>query len=260
MGRLEGKRAFITGAAQGIGGTGAKMFAREGATVFCTDIDTEGAEAVAAGIRADGGKATAMLCDVSSEENIRAAVAAAADAMGGIDIAWANAGAPAEGRAGDIGTDLFDRTVNLNLRSAWLTAKFALPHLIESGAGCLIFTASTAGLRGSPNVAAYAAAKAGVIGLSRQIAMDYAGQGVRSNVVCPGTTLTKMMTDSYAKRSEMLGVPVEELIARTTSGMPLKRLGMAEDQANLALFLASDESGWMTGHAIAVDGGRFAQF
>lgn len=260
MGRLTGKRAIITGAARGIGGAGAEMFAREGAMVLCTDVDGAAAETLAASIRATGSAATAMSCDVSIETEVARSIRAAVEQFGGLDIVWANAGAPCEGRAADISSALWERTIAVNLTSAWLTAKYALPHLIESGAGSLIFTASTAGLRGSPNVAAYAAAKAGVIGLSRQIAMDYAADNVRANVICPGTTRTQMMSDAYACRAEQLGVAVEDLMAKTESGMPLKRLGLPQDQACLALFLASDESSWMTGHAIAVDGGRFAQF
>jgi NAD(P)-dependent dehydrogenase (short-subunit alcohol dehydrogenase family) len=259
-GRLEGKRAFITGAARGIGAAGAIAFAREGASVLCTDIDLEPLEAVVSTIRDTGGKAVAMRCDVSRETDIKKAIEATVETFGGLEVAWANAGAPAEGRAGDISNELWERTLNLNLTSAWLTAKHALPHLIACGRGSLIFTASAAAIRGSPSVSAYAAAKAGVVGFARQLAMDYAEQNVRANVVLPGTSMTKMMMDAYAKRAEQWGTTREELIKRTEAGFPLQRLGTAEDQANLALFFASDESSWMTGHAITVDGGRFAKF
>jgi NAD(P)-dependent dehydrogenase (short-subunit alcohol dehydrogenase family) len=236
------------------------LFAREGASIVCTDIDMEPLEEVVAAIVADGGTAIARRCDVSREADIRDGIAAAAETFGGLDIAWANAGAPSEGRAGDISNEKWERTICLNLTSAWLTAKYALPHLIDCGNGSMIFTASTAAIRGSPNVTAYAAAKGGVIAFARQLAMDYAGDNVRSNVVMPGTSRTKMFMDAYAERARQLGKDVDELMKATEAGFPLQRLGTAEDQANLALFFASDESSWMTGHAIAVDGGRFAKF
>ncbi|MBF6207898.1 SDR family NAD(P)-dependent oxidoreductase [Nocardia abscessus] len=260
MGRLAGKRAFITGAAHGIGAAGAKMFAREGATLMCSDIALEDLRDVTQEINGSGGRAEAIRCDVGSESDIAAALDAAVTTMGGLDVVWAHAGATGEGRAADITNDVWDRTIALNLTSAWLTAKYALPHLIANGGGSLIFTASLAGLRGSPNVAAYAAAKGGVIALTRQIAMDYASDNVRANAVLPGNTRTRMLQEGYAERSKQLGVPVEDLLAQTVQGYPLKRLAEPEDQANLALFFASDESSYMTGHAIAVDGGRFAQF
>jgi NAD(P)-dependent dehydrogenase (short-subunit alcohol dehydrogenase family) len=259
-GRLQGKRAFITGAARGIGAAGAILFAREGASVMCTDIDEEALEQVVATIRSAGGTAIAMRCDVSREADIQGTIAATVEAFGGLEVAWANAGAPAEGRAGDISVDLWERTLNLNLTSAWLTAKHALPHLIASGRGSLIFTASCAGMQGSPNVSAYAAAKAGVIGFARQLAVDYAAQNVRANVVAPGLSVTKMVSDAYGERARQFGVTYEELLKRSEEGYPLQRLGTPEDQANLALFFASDESSWMTGHAIGVDGGRLAKF
>jgi NAD(P)-dependent dehydrogenase (short-subunit alcohol dehydrogenase family) len=259
-GRLEGKRAFITGAARGIGAAGAIMFAREGASVMCTDIDQEPLEEVVGAIRDAGGTAVAMHCDVGREADIRQAIAAAVEAFGGLDVVWANAGAPAEGRAGDISNELWERTLNLNLTSAWLTAKHSLPHLIACGRGSLIFTASAAGMQGSPNVAAYAAAKAGVIGFARQLAMDYAQHNVRANVVSPGLSMTKMVVDAYGERAQQFGTTMDELVKRSEAAYPLQRLGTPEDQANLAVFFASDESSWMTGHAIAVDGGRCAKF
>jgi NAD(P)-dependent dehydrogenase (short-subunit alcohol dehydrogenase family) len=260
MGRLAGKRAIITGGGAGMGASGARLFAREGAAVACLDIQAAAAESVAAAIRDEGGTAFAFSCDVADEDSLAQAIAAAAEAMGGIDICWVNAGIAGEGKAAELERAVWDRAIAVNLTGSWLTSKYVLPHLVASGAGSLIFTASTCGFRGPPNVAAMSATKAGVMGLARQIAMEYAPDNVRSNVIMPGSTLTETFLGSYDTRAEMLGTTRELLMQKTLENFPLMRFGQPEDMANLALFLASDESGWMTGHWLPVDGGRFARF
>lgn len=260
MARLMGKRAIITGGAAGMGASGARLFAREGAAVACLDLKLDAAQALADGICAEGGNAFAFQCDVADEESLSAAIAVSAEALGGIDICWVNAGIAGEGKAAELSRAVWDHSIAVNLTGAWLTAKYALPHLVASGRGSLIFTASTCGFRGPPNVAAMSATKAGVMGLARQIAMEYAPDNVRSNVIMPGSTLTETFLNSYATRAEMLDTTCEALMEKTLENFPLKRFGRPEDMANLALFLASDESGWMTGHWLPVDGGRFAKF
>lgn len=258
--RLAGKRAYITGAGAGIGATGAKLFAREGAAVMVADIDLAAAETVAGEIEAAGGRALAQRCDVLSEDEIHASVDAAAAEFGGLDIVWANAGGLCDGRATDTEMDQWQRMLALNLTSAWLTAKYGIPHLVVAGGGSLIFTSSMCSVRGPRNVFAYAAAKGGVNSMARQIAMDYADQKIRANVIMPGTSRTQLTLDTYAARARELGVPAEELLAQMEAGFPLGRLGEVEDHANAALFFASDESAWLTGHFLAVDGGRFAKW
>lgn len=258
--RLAGKRAYVTGAGAGIGATGAKLFAREGAAVVIADIDLAAAEAVAREIEATGGRAIAQRCDVLSEDDIHAGIDAGAAELGGLDIVWANAGGLCDGRATDTGMEQWQRMIALNLTSAWLTAKYGIPHLIAAGGGSLIFTSSMCSVRGPRNVFAYAAAKGGVNSMARQIAMDYAGDNIRANVIMPGTSRTQLTLDTYAARARELGVPAGELLAEMEAGFPLGRFGTAEDHANAALFFASDESAWMTGHFLAVDGGRFAKW
>ena len=165
-----------------------------------------------------------------------------------------------DGRAADTTMDQWQHMIAVNLTSAWLTAKYALPHLIRAGGGSLVFTSSMSSIRGPRNVFAYAAAKGGVNAMARQIAMDYADRKIRANVILPGTSRTQLTMDTYAARARALGVPAEQLLAEMEAGFPLGRFGTAEDQANAALFFASDESAWMTGHFLPVDGGRFAKW
>lgn len=146
------------------------------------------------------------------------------------------------------------------ITGAWLTAKHALPPLIESGRGSLIFTASTTGFRGAANVPAMAAAKAGVMGLTRQIAMDYAAQRVRANAVLPGGTLTPTLIAKFTERAEEMAMTGQSLLDWAASVTPLGRLAQSQDIANAALFLASDEAAHITGEWLAVDGGLFVKY
>lgn len=243
-----------------MGRAGALTFAAEGARVACFDIDRATVEETAVMVNEAGGRAEAFVCNIAEEDDIRLAVAGAVAFLQRVDICWSNAGVAGEGRATELARAVWDRAIAINLTGAWLTAKHVLPHLIASGHGSLIFTASTTGMRGSPNVPAMAASKAGVMGLARQIAMDYAKENVRSNVICPGPTMTTTFQNSYADRAQLLDTPVQELMAQTLKQIPLNRFGAPQDIVNLALFLASDESSYMTGHWLPVDGGRFAKF
>jgi len=258
MARLSGKRAVITGAGSGIGKAGAVAFAAEGAQVVILDVNLDNARKAAA--ECVGGPVYALACDVTSEESVASAMAEAAALMGGIDVCWANAGGGAEGTATELTKAAWDWAIAVNLTGGWLTAKYALPHMIAAGAGSLIFTASTAGYRGSANVPAMAAAKAGLMGLTRQIAMEYAPQKIRANAVLPGATLTPTLVSKFHERAEHYGKTGEELLEWASSITPLGRLGKPEDQANAALFLASDESAFITGEWLAVDGGLFVKY
>jgi len=260
MTRLKNKRVVITGTGSGIGRAAATRFAAEGAAVACLDINESGAEVTAAAIATQGGRATAVHCDVADEDSVVRAVAASVEFLGGIDICWANAGGGAEGKAADLAKEVWDRAIGINLTGAWLTAKHALPHLIASGAGSLLFTASTTGYRGSLNVPAMAASKAGVMGLTRAIAMDYAADRVRANAVLPGGTLTPTLVSKFAERGQQMGSTGEALLEWASSVTPLGRLAEVEDLVNAGLFLASDESAHITGEWLAVDGGLFVKY
>jgi NAD(P)-dependent dehydrogenase (short-subunit alcohol dehydrogenase family) len=248
MGRLEGKVAVITGGASGLGEATAKRFAQEGARVVVADLDADAAATVAEGL---DGEAIGVAVDVGDVAQTEALAAAAIDAFGGIDVVFANAGIPGEGSAHDMDPAVWDRVIRIDLTGVYLSVRAALPSMMQRGGGSAILTASTAGISGLPSLAPYSAAKAGVVGLARQLAIDYAQHGIRANAICPGTIVTPLVRAAYAQR----GGDIAERIAARSADVPLGRMGDPTDVANLALFLASDESGWITGQVHVVDGG-----
>lgn len=229
---------------------------------MCADINADGAAATAAAI---GGDAIAMAVDVADPAACEAMTAATVGAFGGIDSIYANAGVAGSGRAGDIDIDEWNRVIGINLTGVWLSIKYALPHMIAAGGGSLVLQASVGGIIGVPGIASYAAAKAGVIGLTKQMAVDYGPDGIRVNAICPGTVPTPLVRETYEKRggfSATANAPanasMDELMEAAVVRHPIGRLGTVEDIAQLALHLASDESSWTTGTAIAIDGGMSA--
>jgi NAD(P)-dependent dehydrogenase (short-subunit alcohol dehydrogenase family) len=173
---------------------------------------------------------------------------------------YANAGIGEAGNVMDLTIEQWNRMIAVNLTSVWLSAKYALPHLINAGGGSIINQSSSAGLVGVPGVPHYAAAKAGVIGLTRQMAVEYGPQHVRCNAICPSAIPTPLMVTVWEKRARdansLANIPEQE--AAAAAKLPLRRLGTVADCANLALFLASDESSWITGVAMPLDGGLTA--
>jgi NAD(P)-dependent dehydrogenase (short-subunit alcohol dehydrogenase family) len=246
MGRLDGKVAIITGGASGLGAATVERFAEEGARVVVADLDGDAARAVAA--RVDG---LGVAVDVGDVQQTEAMAAAALDAFGAIDVVFANAGVPGEGSAHDMDPAAWDRVIRINLTGVYLTVRAALPAMMQRGGGSAILTASTAAVSGLPSLAPYTAAKAGVVGLARQLAIDYAQHAIRANAICPGTIPTPLVRAAYEQR----GGDIEERIAARAADVPLGRMGDPSDVANLALFLASDESKWITGQVHVVDGG-----
>jgi NAD(P)-dependent dehydrogenase (short-subunit alcohol dehydrogenase family) len=178
-------------------------------------------------------------------------------AFGRVDVLFANAGIGEAGTAVDLTLDRWNRMLAINLTSVWLCARQVLPHMVRQGSGSLIHQSSVAGLVGIGGIAHYAAAKAGVIGLTRQIAVDYGPHGVRCNAICPSTIPTPLVTKVWEERStpQVGGPTIPEQIAAAAQRHPLRRLGRLDDAASLAVFLASDESSWITGQALALDGG-----
>ena len=260
--RLLDKSTIVTGAGSGIGQAAARLFAAEGAHVLCADIDGDSAQATAAGI---GDRAIAMRVDVTEPDDCAAMVERAVAAFGGLDSVYANAGIAGSGRAGDLDIEDWNRVIAVNLTGVWLSVKFAIPHLIEAGGGSLVLQASVGGVIGVPGIAPYAAAKAGVIGLARQMAVDYGPDGIRVNAICPGTVPTPLVRATYEKGGGFAavanvapGAGIDEMIEASAVRNPLGRLGTTTDIANLALYLASDESSWVSGTAITIDGGMSA--
>jgi NAD(P)-dependent dehydrogenase (short-subunit alcohol dehydrogenase family) len=250
MGRLDGKVAIVTGAASGIGRASAVLFAREGARLVIADKNAEGLNETASVISRQGGSAQAITADTGREENVKAFVARALSAYGGLDVVYANAGISG-GR-----TPLFEQTVDYwlevlqtNLIGTFLAIKHAAAHMVGKGRGSIVLTASDAGLRANGGTAAYSASKAGVISLAQTTANSLYGTGVRVNAICPGLIETGMTADIFERARERGS---EGKIGQLN---PLQRAGGPEEIAAMALFLASDESSYVNGQAFSVDGG-----
>lgn len=254
MARLEGKVAVITGAASGQGRAAARMFAAEGARIVVSDVDEAGGAETVAMVEADGGEACFARCDVSKAAEVEAMIATATETYGGLHVLYNNAAIWSRRGLDNFVTELdedgWDAVLGVNLKGVFLCCKYGIPALIESGGGSVINTSSSAGLVGSRNAThAYSASKGGVISLTRAMAMAYAKQGVRVNVICPGGVDTPMV-------ASMLNT--EERAERFAASHPIGRMGTPEDIAYCAIYLASDESGWVTGTVFPIDGGYTA--
>jgi NAD(P)-dependent dehydrogenase (short-subunit alcohol dehydrogenase family) len=253
MSRLDGKVAVITGGASGMGESTVRIFVREGARVIIGDVQRELGESVAASI---GPECRYVNADVSSSEDVRALVRAAVDGFGRIDIMYNNAGiGGGEGSIVDCTEEVFDRIIAVDLKAVWLGMKHCLPYLIANGGGSIITTASVSGIMGMPGQGAYGSAKGGVMQLTRVCAVENAAFGVRANCICPGGTATPIL---WANPNLPAPLDPEEVKARLVHVQPIPRAGLPEDIANAALWLASDESSFVTGQAIVVDGGWVA--
>lgn len=246
--RFAGKVAVVTGSASGIGRETALAFAREGAQVVVADIDTEGATGTVAQIGDTGGKATACTVDVSADESVREMVDLAVRTYGRLDVLHNNAyWAPLNRSVTETSLPEWDRTIAVTLTGVFLGCKHAIPAMIEGGGGAIVNTASVAALAASPRFGAYVAAKGGVVALTRSVAFDYGSRGIRCNAVAPGLVETPAT-------QQVLADP--ERRAWLTSKILVGRPGQPSDIANAVLYLASDESAFMTGQTIVVDGGR----
>ncbi len=245
--RLQGKVALITGAGSGIGEATATRFAEEGATVVVADVRVDAAESVA---RTIGGTAIGIEIDVINRASIKAAVDTTVESFGGLDVLVCNAGVTIVGGVTDLSEDEWDKELDTNLKSVYLCAKEAWPHLEARGGGSILSTASMAGQWAIPADAAYCASKAGLIMLTKCMALDGAKQNIRANCVCPGFTNTPMIEGYFRDQADPAAAR-----AFAESMHPLGRLGEPSDHANAFVYLASDEATWVTGTALVVDGG-----
>lgn len=246
MNRLAGKVAIVTGAGSGIGRSSAFLFAEEGARVVCADVS--GRESLTAA--AIGDAAIPVHVDVSSGDDVKRMVATAVEAFGRIDVLVNNAGiiGPIEPLAANA-EETFDRLVAVNLKGVFLGMRAAIPVMLETGGGSIVNTASAGGLVGWKGMAVYAATKGAVVQLTKSAALDYARQGIRVNAICPGMTWTG--TSNAPDDS----LPPEGI----RPPLPMARFGLPAELANAALFLAGDESSFVTGVALPVDGGYVAR-
>jgi NAD(P)-dependent dehydrogenase (short-subunit alcohol dehydrogenase family) len=245
MARLAGKTAIITGGSSGIGLASARLFAAEGARVVIAARDAIRGEAAAEAICASGGEARFVACDVTRAAHVARLIDATLDAYGRLDILFNHAGTNRAARVTELDEAEWDALLAVNLKSVYLGCRFAIPAMIANVGGCVINTAGTFGLVARPAQAAYCAAKAAVIHLTRQMALDYGPQGVRVNCICPG----------YIDTPLTAGVP-PDVRAAIIDAQPIRRAGKPQDIAEAALFLASDASGFVTGVALPVDGGQ----
>jgi NAD(P)-dependent dehydrogenase (short-subunit alcohol dehydrogenase family) len=253
--RLEGKVALITGASRGIGRGIAVEFARQGARLVLTAAkDRAGLEATAEKVRALGSEATLALGDVASREGARAMVDAALKAYGRLDIVVCNAGIEVVATVVDLAEDDWDRVIAVNLTGTFLICKYAIPHLLSSGGGSIITMGSVAGVVGWVADAAYNASKGGIILLTKTIALDHGTGGIRANCICPGSIETELHRAYIAQAED----PAAEEAALNALH-PIGHAGSVEDVAMAAVYLASDESKFVTGSCLMVDGGYTAR-
>ena len=248
--RLEGKVALISGGARGQGAVEAKLFASEGASVVIGDILDDAGRQVEAEIAESGGSATYVHLDVTSESQWNDAVSAAVERYGKLDILVNNAGILIRAGVEDTTEEDWDRIMDINGKGVFLGTKAAIPAMREAGGGSIINISSIAGMQGSPGASAYSATKGAVRILTKSTAVQYAKEGIRCNSVHPGLIYTDMTKDT-------LDTPEGEREWRAR--VPMGYIGVAEDVAKGVLFLASDESSYMTGSELVIDGGITAQ-
>lgn len=248
--RLEGKVAIVSGGGTGIGAATAALFRREGADVAITGRRPEPLEQVAA---ATG--ALAIPGDTSSGEAVEAAIGATVERFGGLDVVIANAGIGLGGAAGEVSDDDWRRTLDVNLTGAMLLVRSALPHLVRRPGAAVVLVSSVSGVVASPRSAAYEVSKAGLLALMRSVALDYGPSGVRCNAVCPGWIHTAMGDSAVAEIATERGISLGDAYALVNEPVPLRRAGTPEEVAACCAFLAGDESSYVNGAALTVDGG-----
>ena len=254
MGRVENKVALVTGAGSGIGAASAIRLAEEGAIVYCGDINRDSAAATVVQILSAGGKAFAAPIDISSSAECDALIDKIVAESGGIDILVNNAGVNLPSVFHETTNEAIDKTLNVNVKGAMYLTRASLPHMLKSGSGSIVNMSSVNGIVSEPFLSVYSASKGAIVMFTKGIALDYAKQGVRCNAICPGWVDTPI---NYA-HADMLG-GLDHVYKTIDSFQPIGRPGTPREIANLVLFLASDESSFMTGSIVSADGGMTAQ-
>jgi NAD(P)-dependent dehydrogenase (short-subunit alcohol dehydrogenase family) len=254
-GKLDGRVAFITGAGSGIGRAAAELFAAEGAAVAVVDLNGDAAAETVAKVVAEGGRALALTANVAVAGDVEAAVTRTVEELGGLDVLYNNAGVDSRGSVADAEEADWDRCFNVNAKGTFLCSRAAVPALSVRG-GTIINQGSVAGLVAVPNFAAYCAAKGAVVALTRSMAIDLAPRRIRVNAICPGTVFTPLMEPMLRARGDG---DLEAGLAKTVAKYPIGHLGSPEEIARVALFLAGDDSSFLTGSIVTADGGMTAQ-
>lgn len=238
----------------GMGEAVARLFAAEGARVALLDVNAERGRKVAEEIQAEGGEAFFAQTDVSRSADVQKAVALAVQRYGKLTVAVLNAGIDVVGSVVDIPEDDWWRCLQVNLGGVFHGMRHAIPEIVRAGGGAVVSVASIQGMVGFPNYSAYAASKGGIIALTKQVAVDYGPKGVRVNTICPSTVLTPMCDRELHEAEDP-----EQLLRQWAAPHPMQRIGLPIDVAQTALFLASAESTWVTGHTFVLDGGVTAK-
>jgi len=251
---ISGKVAVVTGGASGIGLATATLLAEFGANVMLLDINEAHGREAAAAIRESGGKASFYACNVTSAEDCQRTAEAIMHDHGRIDVLFNNAGVIRRKTVVELEEKDWDLVIDVSLKGAYLLSKYVIPFMARGGGGSIVNTGSGWGLKGGDKAAAYCAAKAGVVNLTKAMAIDHGPENIRVNCVCPGDTDTPLLRDE----AKQLGQEEGKFLVSSASGRPLERLGTPRDIAGAVLFLAGDLSAWVTGSVLVVDGGGLA--
>lgn len=253
MKKLRGKVAVITGAGAGIGRASALLFAREGAAVVVADLDYGAGEETVARIRREGGEAAFVPVDVAESDQVERMIRSTVETWGRVDVLFNNAGVNFAASVVEITDEMWRRSLDVNLKGVMLGCHHAIPEMLKTGGGSIVNSASMLGLVASPRQAPYAAAKGAVVMLTRQVAVDYAQRNIRVNCLCPSEVNTEMNRRFVAQSPDP-----EATLRRVLARIPMDRMAEPEEIASAALFLASDDSSYITGVALPVDGGLTA--
>jgi NAD(P)-dependent dehydrogenase (short-subunit alcohol dehydrogenase family) len=258
MGQFDNTTVIVTGGALGIGGAASLAFAREGANVTVMDLNRAAGEAAVERIKSSGGKALFVEADAGTSAGCKNTVDETVKAFGGVNILFNNVGIQPPSsymNAVDLPEEMWDRIINVNLKSRFLMAKYCIPHMRKVGGGVIVSSASVQGLQSMPGVSAYAASKGGDLSLMRQLSLDFAADNIRVLAVNPGTIDTPMVRNA----TEAAGDDISTALASYGKDHPLGRVGQPEDIAEVVLFLASNRASFMTGESVTVDGGMMAK-
>lgn len=248
--RLADKVALITGAGSGIGRASALRFAAEGACVVVVDWKPDGGRETAVRIEADGGRALFVQADVSQEADVQRMVAAAVETYGRLDILFNNAAIQVFGTIPETPTSDWNKVLDVNLKGVYLGCKYAIPQMIAQGSGCIVNMSSTLGLVGDPTMPAYGATKGGILAMTKAMAQAHGRQNIRMNCLCPGDVDTPIVQEYFDQQPDPAAAR-----RQVAAHYALGRIAQPDEIAHVALFLASDESSFLTGSAIVVDGG-----